>query len=203
MVVFSYGVLFCQNCLIFWWNMRLNQSKVLPTRCNTGCLCGWFKYVPELFWILFYFLSFLHSCKHVIVQWWSFDCGKILILTFCFRYVPLFHRTQLELGILLNMHFVKREWYSWSSPWLCKWGILVGSYEWQDSGGGCSVGRHPPILTSEQRAGDLTRRFPLPRGGPSGVPSYFVYNCKKPLHANILLVTVQLYKDNQSRSRAA
>ena len=78
------------------------------------------------------------------------------------------------LGILLNMHCIKREWYSWSSPWLCKWGILVGSYEWQDSGGGCSVGRHPPILTSEQSAGDLTRRFPLPRGGPCGVPSYFV-----------------------------
>ena len=80
----------------------------------------------------------------------------------------------LILGILLNMHCVKREWHSWSSPWLCKWGILVGSYEWQDSGGGCWVGRHPPILTSEQRAGDLTRRFPLPWGGPCGVPSYFV-----------------------------
>ena len=88
-------------------------------------------------------------------------------------------------GILLNMHCVKREWHSWSSPWLCKWGILVGSYEWQDSGGGCWVGRHPPILTSEQRAGDLTRRFPLPRGGPCLVGS---------LHTSYKL-HVQLYKD--------
>ena len=79
--------------------MRLYQSKALPTRCNTRTLFNWFKRNPELCLIRFktYFLSFLHSCKHVIVQWWSYNCGKVLILTFCSRYVPLFHRTQLDL----------------------------------------------------------------------------------------------------------
>ena len=97
-VYISYGVIFCQNCVIFWWNMRLYQSKALPTRCNTRTLFNWFKRNPELCLIRFktYFLSFLHSCKHVIVQW-SYNCGKILILTFCSRYVPLFHRTQFDL----------------------------------------------------------------------------------------------------------